>query len=60
MTIELRLDGQAIVTRVGPFAADALRAELDTRPDDGVGARAAILDTRRRRLRARAATAGSS
>ena len=43
VTIELRLDDQAIVTRVGPFAAEALRAELD-RDDEGVGLRR-ILDT---------------
>jgi hypothetical protein len=29
VTVELRLDEHAIVTRVGPFAADALREELD-------------------------------
>jgi hypothetical protein len=43
VTIELRLDDRAIVTRVGPFAAEGLRAELD-RDDDGVGLRR-ILDT---------------
>jgi hypothetical protein len=43
VTVELRLDEQAIVTRVGPFAADALRAELD-RDDESVGLRR-ILDT---------------
>src|SRR6476660_6600142 len=43
VTVELRLDEQAIVTRVGPFAAQALREELD-RDDDSVGLRR-ILDT---------------
>ena len=43
VTIELRLNDRAIVTRVGPFAAEALQAELD-RDDDGVGLRR-ILDT---------------
>ena len=43
VTIELRLDDQAIVTRVGPFAAEALRAELDS-DDESVGLRR-ILDT---------------
>jgi hypothetical protein len=43
VTVELRLDDRAIVTRVGPFAAEALREELD-RDDDSVGLRR-ILDT---------------
>jgi hypothetical protein len=43
VTVELRLDERAIVTRVGPFAADALREELD-RDDGSVGLRR-ILDT---------------
>ena len=43
VTIELRLDDRAIVTRVGPFGPEALQAELD-RDDDGVGLRR-ILDT---------------
>jgi hypothetical protein len=43
VTVELLLDDGAIVTRVGPFAPDALRAELD-RDEDGVGLRR-ILDT---------------
>jgi hypothetical protein len=43
VTIELRLDDGAIVTRVGPFAAEALQADL-ARDDDGVGLRR-ILDT---------------
>jgi hypothetical protein len=43
VTVELRLEEQAIVTRVGPFAPDSLRAELDL-DDDSVGLRR-ILDT---------------
>jgi hypothetical protein len=43
VTVELRLEERAIVARVGPFAPDALRAELD-REEDGVGIRR-ILDT---------------
>ena len=43
VTVELVLDDGAIVTRVGPLAPDALRAELD-RDEDGVGLRR-ILDT---------------
>lgn len=43
VTVELLLDEGAIVTRVGPFQADALRAELD-RDEDVVGLRR-ILDT---------------
>jgi hypothetical protein len=43
VTVELRLDEHAIVTRVGPFAADALREEL-ARDDGSVGLRR-ILDT---------------
>jgi hypothetical protein len=43
VTIELRLDDEAIVTRVGPFTVETLRAELDS-DDDGVGLRR-ILDT---------------
>ena len=43
VTVELRLDEHAIVTRVGPFAVDALREELD-RDDGRVGLRR-ILDT---------------
>ena len=43
VTVELRLDERAIVTRVGPFAVDSLRDELD-RDDDSVGLRR-ILDT---------------
>ena len=43
VTVELRLDERAIVTRVGPFAVDSLRDDLD-RDDDSVGLRR-ILDT---------------
>jgi hypothetical protein len=43
VTVELRLDERAIVTRVGPFTVDTLRDELD-RDDDSVGLRR-ILDT---------------
>jgi hypothetical protein len=43
VTVQLRLADQAIVTRVGPFAADDLREELD-RDDDSVGLRR-IFDT---------------
>ena len=43
VTVELRFDDRAIVTRVGPFAADAIREELD-RDDGSVGLRR-ILDT---------------
>ena len=42
VTVELRLDERAIVTRVGPFAVDSLRDDLD-RDDDSVGLRR-ILD----------------
>ena len=43
VTIELRLNERAIVARVGPFAVDGLRDELD-REDGSVGLRR-ILDT---------------
>jgi hypothetical protein len=43
VTVELLLDDGAIVTRVGPFTHESLRAELD-RDEDGVGLRR-ILDT---------------
>ena len=43
VTVELRLDERAIVTRVGPFATDALRDELDR--DDGSVSLRRILDT---------------
>jgi hypothetical protein len=43
VTVELRLTERAIVTRIGPFTTDALRAELD-RDDDGVSLKR-ILET---------------
>ena len=43
VTVELRLDDDAIVARVGPFPPEMLRAELDS-DEDGVGLRR-ILDT---------------
>ncbi len=43
VTVELMLDDGAIVTRVGPFSTESLRAELD-RDEDVVGLRR-ILDT---------------
>jgi hypothetical protein len=43
VTVELRLEDSAIVTRVGPLGTEALRAELE-REDEGVGLRR-ILDT---------------
>ena len=59
MTVELRLDDRAIVTRVGPFAAEALRAELERDDDESVGLRR-ILDTVVDGYRARRRRAGSS
>jgi len=44
VTVKLRLDEGAIVTRVGPFAADRLRAELERDPSDDVTLRR-VLDT---------------
>ena|SRR5689334_20194537 len=44
VTVQLRIDDGAIVTRVGPFAADRLRAELERDSDDDVTLRR-ILDT---------------
>src|SRR6188508_754326 len=44
VTIELRLTDDAIVTRVGPFAADRLRDELEREPADDVTLRR-VLDT---------------
>ena len=44
VTVQLRLADGAIVTRVGPFAADRLRAELERDPTDDVTLRR-ILDT---------------
>src|SRR6478736_1026645 len=43
VTVELRFDDHAIMTRVGPFPGDAIREELD-RDDGSVGLRR-ILDT---------------
>ncbi len=44
VTVQLRLTDGAIVTRVGPFAADRLQAELERDPSDDVNLRR-ILDT---------------
>ena len=44
VTVKLRLADGAIVTRVGPFAAERLRAELERDASDGVTLRR-ILDT---------------
>ena len=44
VTVMLRLADDAIVTRVGPFAADRLRAELERDASDDVTLRR-ILDT---------------
>jgi hypothetical protein len=44
VTVKLRLADDAIVTRVGPFAADRLRAELEQDAADHVTLRR-ILDT---------------
>jgi hypothetical protein len=44
VTVKLRLADDAIVTRVGPFAADRLRAELERDAADQVTLRR-ILDT---------------
>ena len=44
VTVKLRLDEGAIVTRVGPFASDGLRAELESDDGDGVTLRR-VLDT---------------
>jgi hypothetical protein len=44
VTVQLRLAAGAIVTRVGPFAADRLRAELERDATDDVTLRR-ILDT---------------
>jgi hypothetical protein len=44
VTVKLRLTDDAIVTRVGPFAADRLRAELERDAPDQVTLRR-ILDT---------------
>jgi hypothetical protein len=44
VTVHLRLEEGAIVARVGPFATDRLRAELEKDTADGVSLRR-ILDT---------------
>jgi hypothetical protein len=44
VTVQLRLDEDAIVARVGPFAADGLRDELERESADEVTLRR-ILDT---------------
>ena len=44
VTVRLRLDDGAIVARVGPFAAERLRDELEREPSDDVNLRR-ILDT---------------
>ena len=44
VTVQLRLADGAIVTRVGPFAADRLRAELERDTTDDVTLRR-VLDT---------------
>jgi hypothetical protein len=44
VTVQLRLADGAIVTRVGPFAADRLRAELERDAPDDVTLRR-VLDT---------------
>jgi hypothetical protein len=44
VTVQLRLDEDAIVARVGPFAADRLRAELEHDSADEVTLRR-VLDT---------------
>jgi hypothetical protein len=44
VTVQLRLADGAIVTRVGPFAADRLRAELERDSPDEVTLRR-VLDT---------------
>lgn len=44
VTVELLLDDRAIVTRVGPFAAERLRAELDREAPDEVTLRR-VLET---------------
>jgi hypothetical protein len=44
VTVKLRLAEKAIVARVGPFASDGLRAELERDPGEGVNLRR-VLDT---------------
>ncbi len=43
LTVELEVGEETVTAVLGPFRADALRAELE-RPDDGVGLRR-VLDT---------------
>ena len=44
VTVRLHLTGEAIVTRVGPFSSDRLRAELERDPGEAVTLRR-VLDT---------------
>jgi len=44
VTVKLRLSDEAIVARVGPFASDELRKELERDPGDAVTLRR-VLDT---------------
>jgi hypothetical protein len=44
VTVQLRLDEGSITARLGPFASERLRTELEQDPGDGVGLRR-ILDT---------------
>jgi hypothetical protein len=44
VTVKLRLTEGAIVARVGPFASQGLRAELDHDPNEGMNLRR-VLDT---------------
>ena len=44
VTVRLHLTGEAIVTRVGPFSSDGLRAELERDPGETVTLRR-VLDT---------------
>jgi hypothetical protein len=44
VTVKLRLAEGAIVARVGPFASDGLRAELERDPDESMSLRR-VLDT---------------
>jgi hypothetical protein len=44
LTVRLRLDDEKVVARIGPFASDSLRAELERDPGENVNLRR-ILDT---------------
>ena len=44
MTVKLRITEGAIVARVGPFASDSLRVELEKDPDESMSLRR-VLDT---------------